>query len=265
MRAKFNLLFVLLFMTCLSAQTPLFASSAGPKQILILPFTINAEKDLAYLNRGLVSMLASRLFHQGRLTTITAEKSAANLKAAIKLGANSGADYVIYGSITLFGKSVSTDVKLVEVENGGTAFIFSRSGNKSGDVISHMDQFAAQVNTMLLGTGPVTPAPPAPRAAQPAVPMAAVPIVSTPAPAPIVSVPAPTVAAPAAVSQLPKKIWRSTRLKDEVRSMAVGDVDGDGRIEIAMIVGHDVTIRRYADGRLTTVGEIKGKTYGTRY
>lgn len=256
MRSKFNLLFILLFVTCLSAPIPPSASAEGLKQVLILPFTINAEKDLAYLNRGMVSMLSSRLFHQGRLTTITGEKSAATLEAAIKLGADSGADYVTYGSITVFGKSVSTDLKLVDVENETTAINFSRSGNKKGDVVSHIDQFAAQANAMLMRS----PAPPAAAAAQP-VPQAAQPAIVAPVPV-VVATPAPTAAAPAAISEQPKnKIWRSNRLQGEISSMAVGDVDGDGRIEIVMVVGLDVSIHRYEKGKLKTVGEIKGKAY----
>jgi hypothetical protein len=199
MRSKFNLLFILFFVACLSAPIPLSASAADLKQVLILPFTINAEKDLTYLNRGMVSMLSSRLFHQGRLTTITGEKSAATLEAAIKLGADSGADYVTYGSITIFGKSVSTDLKLVDVENETTAVNFSRSGNKKGDVVSHIDQFAAQANALLMGAGP---APAAQPAGQPPA-AAAVPVV-----VPVVPAPA---AAPAADSRRDPRKSRTTR------------------------------------------------------
>ena len=252
MRSKFNLLFILLFIACFPVLRPLSAGAAGLKQVLILPFTINAEKNLAFLNRGMVSMLSSRLFHQGSLATITGEKSAANLEAALKLGVENGADYVTFGSVTLFGKSVSTDLKLVDVENETTVINFSRSGNKSGDVISHMDQFAAQANALLLGTGPVAAPSPVTPPVSPAV-AAAVPVAATPLPA----------AVPAKTAPARNKEWKSERFRIGAISIAAGDIDQDGKTEVVLISKRKLLVRRYENKKLVTVAEVKSEKYLT--
>ena len=58
MRFKFNLLFILVIFIVSFVYSPAPAPAADLKQVLILPFTINAEQDLAFLNRGMVSMLS---------------------------------------------------------------------------------------------------------------------------------------------------------------------------------------------------------------
>ena len=256
MRLKFNLLLhCLLFAILLIFLSPP-VQAADLKQVLILPFTINAEKDLAYLNRGMVSMLSSRLYQQDRIDTVTGAKSAPDQAAALKMAADSNADYVIYGSITVFGKSVSTDLKLLDVENETTAIAFSRAGTKKGAVITHIDQFASQARPFLLGSGapPAATAPAAPTPVPVVVPVAPQPA-APPAAAPAV---APAVAAPKRPPE-----WKSERFKKGVLSIAAGDIDQDGNIEVVMATRRDVLVRRYAKDRLVTVAESKGSRHLT--
>ncbi len=250
---KLKPLFILSVLALSVALTPPSLHAAGLKQVLILPFTINAEKDLAYLNRGLVAMLSSRLYRQDQINTITGEQSASNLSGALKLGANNGADFVAYGSITVFGKSVSTDLKLVDVEKKTTTVNFSRSGQKKGDVIAHMDQFAAQANATLTPPGPAAQAAPSTgiAAAVAAVPVAVAATAATTAPP------------PAKPAQPREKEWKSDRFRAGVISLATGDFDQDGRNEVILATKHDLLVRRYVQDKLVTVAEYKGKRYLT--
>lgn len=253
MRSKFNLLFIYFFSTIFIASVPAVSAAADLKQVLILPFIINAEKDLAYLNRGMVSMLSSRLYHPDRVTTLTGDKPAPNLATALKLGANSGADFVVFGSITVFGKSVSTDLKLVNVENETAAITFSQSGNKKGAVISHIDQFAAQANAMFMQrpTVPTAAAPPA---------AAAVPVIVPVAPKAAPPEAAPTVAPEKPAPARPPE-WKSDRFRRGVISLSAGDIDQDGKAEVVMVTQNEVLVRRYERSKLFTVAEVKGQKY----
>ncbi len=253
MRSKFNLLFNFFFLTIFFASVPAVATAADLKQVLILPFTINAEKDLAYLNRGMVSMLSSRLYHQARVATLTGDKRAPNMAAALKLGADSDADFVVFGSITVFGKSVSTDLKLVNIEDETTAITFSQAGNKKGAVISHIDQFAAQANKVLMQSPTVPAAAPAPAAT-------AIPVVVPVAPQAAAPAAAPT-AAPVKTTPARPPEWQSERFRKGVISLSTGDIDQDGRTEVVMITPNDVLVGRYEKGKLFTVAEVKGKKY----
>jgi len=254
MRFKFNRL-LLCFLSTIVLLSPVPSATATElKQVLILPFTINAEKDLTYLNRGMVSMLSSRLYQQGRIEILTGKKSAPNQAAALKVATDSNADYVIFGSITVFGKSVSTDLKVLDVENETTAIAFSRAGTKKGAVISHIDQFAAQAKPLLLGSG-MPPAAAAPSAPAP------VPVVVAVAPKATAPTPPAVAAAPAAAKPARPPEWKSERFKKGVVSLAAGDIDQDGKIEVVMATKRDILIRRYEKDRLITVAESKGSRH----
>jgi len=254
MRFKFNRP-LLCFLSTIVLLSPVPSATATElKQVLILPFTINAEKDLTYLNRGMVSMLSSRLYQQGRIEILTGKKSAPNQAAALKVATDSNADYVIFGSITVFGKSVSTDLKVLDVENETTAIAFSRAGTKKGAVISHIDQFAAQAKPLLLGSG-MPPAAAAPSAPAP------VPVVVAVAPKATAPTPPAVAAAPAAAKPARPPEWKSERFKKGVVSLAAGDIDQDGKIEVVMATKRDILIRRYEKDRLITVAESKGSRH----
>jgi len=97
---------------------------AKPVKVAIVPFRVNAEKDLSYLKDGIVDMLSSRLYWEDKVTVINrqaVEKAAEavagtlNESTARKLGSGLGADYVLFGSLTVFGNSVSIDARMVKL------------------------------------------------------------------------------------------------------------------------------------------------------
>ncbi|MBI9084558.1 MAG: VCBS repeat-containing protein [Desulfobacterales bacterium] len=231
-------------------------SAQAPSKVLVLPFKINSEKDLAFLNRGVMFMISSRLAASGKTAVfqnlkanqaILSAPDGSEVPAALNIAAALQADYVVTGSLTIFGSSVSTDAQFISVAEKRPLVIFSQFGDNTGDVIAHIHQFAAQVNAEVFGLRPAAQAP----AFQPV----------APAPAPATAAAAPPSAVAAGADR--EKTWKSGRFEGEIRSMAAGDIDGDGKTEIVTINGHDVTIRRYGAGRLETLAEFKGNTYDT--
>ena len=88
-------------------------SAAEPARVLVLPFTIHADKDLAYLKKGVADMLASRLALKDKVVVVGSTDSSLKTEqipetidaaAALALGAKSASDYVLFGSLTVFGK-----------------------------------------------------------------------------------------------------------------------------------------------------------------
>ncbi|MBW2119785.1 MAG: hypothetical protein JRH09_17945, partial [Deltaproteobacteria bacterium] len=87
-----------------------------PQKVAVLPFVMNAERDLSFLREGILDMLASRLFWKDKVMVIEKRLVRGAMKGhqgpitpeyAAELGQKLDADYVLYGSLTIFAQSVS--------------------------------------------------------------------------------------------------------------------------------------------------------------
>jgi len=97
------------------------------KKVAVLPFTMNSDRDLTFLQKGIMDMLNSRLAWKDKVKAMeyqTVKKKAAKFggpidkETALKIGRELKADYVVMGSLTVFGQSVSIDAKILEVSKG---------------------------------------------------------------------------------------------------------------------------------------------------
>ena len=98
------------------------ASKAGIK-LIVLPFEINAEKDLQYLNTSLPNLLREQLKQDGFETVSgketkdliqSQEIKTLDLSTVKDLALLSGAKYAVYGSLSKVGETISIDARLVE-------------------------------------------------------------------------------------------------------------------------------------------------------
>ena len=218
------------------------------KRVLILPLTIHSEKDLTFLNKGIMDMMAARI---SQSASVIREDAPAPGKDPVQMGSDLKADYVVTGSLTVFGDSASTDVTLTAVDSGDTALQYSQFGQSSGDVLMHVNQFATQVSQYIESlSAAAAPTVAAPTAAAPAVMIPQVaPPVQPVQPLPPAAATAPqtpaapvTAAAPVVLAtetaavkkpmESPEALWTSNPFKGTIRALTTGDVDGDGRPDI---------------------------------
>ncbi|WP_024335562.1 FG-GAP-like repeat-containing protein [Desulfotignum balticum] len=131
------------------------AVSAAPKTVAVLPFTMNSPQDLTFLRNGLFSMLSSRLSDPGKVDVLdraavddalTGSQGDLTQDAARNIGAGLGADYVLFGSLTHFGESVSLDAAMVDITGDKPALTFFEQSNNMGDVIPLVNTFAGDIN-----------------------------------------------------------------------------------------------------------------------
>ena len=89
-----------------------------PSKVLIVPFNIHSDKDLSFLQDGIKDMLSTRLAYEGKVVLFSNETvrqavdemaDTINEQTVLALGEKMGADYVIFGSLTVLGDSSSTD------------------------------------------------------------------------------------------------------------------------------------------------------------
>ena len=251
---------------------PLLFTAAGSaaetaKKVAILPFEINAPEDLSYLREGIMDMLASRISWEGKVEVIEEQlvkealagrEGALNEAAAREVGTTLGADYVLFGSLTVFGDSVSIDAKMVALREERPPVSIYAQTKGMGEVIPRINDFAQDINNKIFGRGPtaVAAAPSQPR-------------FSKAHPETIMSGPAPSTPAPQSGSsfvqlqsgrEASSDIFRSQKLSFPVLGMDVGDLDGDGRPEIVVLSKlKEVIVYQWDQGRLNKRGSFQGE------
>lgn len=282
-----------LLLVCIT--TPAFAA---PTRVAILPFNINAEKDMTFLQEGILDMLGSRLAWQDKVDVIDENETKAALASvegfegesrALLVGGKLQADYVLFGSLTVFGESVSIDARMVDVSGQQEPLPFFAQTSGMGEVIPQINQFATNINATVFGRGvaqrPVAPAAPQASAApatgvqQPAQ-QAYDPRmhpekllqsgIQSETPAPVAGQPYQTpnpafVAASTAKSDARASTsWRSPNIKSLVTGIDIGDVDNDGHQEVVIAQNKLITINRLENGRMVKLGEV-GETRNDLY
>ncbi len=248
------------------------AAAAAAKTVAIVPFKINAEKDMSYLRDGMVDMLSSRLHRAGEVEVLNRQAVEKALppgpaslteETARDLARRLGADFVLFGSITALGNSISMDAKMVDASGGRPTLSFFEQSEDAGGIISKINAMATGINREMFGRAAA--APPAAGAAAP----------PTAAPQP---------AAPAAQTHpekmfrqrggmggeegggsifseeggrvLSPQFWKSASFKQLFNGIALGDVDGDGKIETLILTPDKILVFRYDQQRFHQVAEI---------
>ncbi|MGD8649077.1 MAG: hypothetical protein PVJ77_21235, partial [Desulfobacterales bacterium] len=119
-------------------------AAAEPVKVLILPFTINSDKDLSFLRQGVADMLSSRLALKDQIVVIDKTDPALGRETipeeitadtALALGERTQSNYVLFGSLTVFGTTISTDARFFDVRQKQPVLTFSELGNTQGEVI----------------------------------------------------------------------------------------------------------------------------------
>ncbi|MGB9440875.1 MAG: FG-GAP-like repeat-containing protein [Desulfobacterales bacterium] len=250
------------------------ALAADVKRIALLPFKINSEKDLSFLGDGIFDMLSTRLAKEGQVEVIsraqvdaamqsTAASGAVNEAAARSIGTRLNADFVLFGSLTVLGENVSIDSKMVDISGSQPTMTFFDQSQDLGAVITKINLMAVDINDKIFGRQTQTKAK-APPAAQPT-PAKRADIHAHPESvleddgfigqgkqaaadsSGIIS---------AATGESQAQFWKSANFKYLINGVALGDVDGDGKIETVTITPDGVIIFRSEGGQFRKITEI---------
>ena len=136
------------------------ASEESVKKVAVLPFTMNTDRDLTFLQKGIMDMLNSRLAWKDKVQPIeyqTVKKEVAQFEGALdklkalKIGRELKADYVVMGSLTVFGESVSIDARILDVSKGEELVTAFNQSKGMDDVIPTVNKFAEDINAKIMG------------------------------------------------------------------------------------------------------------------
>jgi len=219
----------------------------SPKIIAVLPFTMNADRDLSFLQSGIMDMLNSRLAWKGKVQIIEkgAVKKAVDAtpgpldkEKALRVGSALGADYVILGSLTVFGDSVSIDAKILDVAKSNELVTAFDQAKGMDGVIPAVNQFAEDINAKIMGkTEAYQPERHVEKGQKESGPIVAMEEES------------------GGSGRRPSYVHR---VKLEIKGLDVGDVDGDGKAELVMIDKDTVYVYKWGKNRLIQFKEVKG-------
>jgi TolB-like protein len=260
-------------MLCIAAS-PALAPAAEPKRVAVLPFKMNAEKDLSFLRNGIFDMLSSRLSEPDKVQVLSraeveeavekeigpAETGTIDEVAARRIGGQLMADYVLYGSLTMFGNSLSIDAKMLDVAGTQPPVTAFSQSSDMGDVIPKIDQFAAEINTKVFGRQALAAAP----VAVPAAPRTEAQPDSRAHPEKLLQGGA-VAGGGAPVSPFIQRkeqvlesasFWKSPNYNYFISGVAVGDVDGDGLNETVIASPAGIIIYRIENGVFTQVKRL---------
>jgi TolB-like protein len=247
-------------------------------QVAIVPFKVNAEKDLSFLKDGIVDMLSSRLFWEDKVNIINrqaTEKAAAavggtlNEDKARKLGTSLSADYVLFGSLTVFGNSVSIDAKMVDVSGKKQTLTFFNQSQGMDQVIPSINLFASDINEKEFGrvmeTRRAAPAagPSSPQTGQAQIDPRTHPdkliaggIAGGEPQGNQKSSPGSAFITTEMAGSQSTKFWKSRSFKQRITGMAIGDIDGDGKKETVFTTEHTVEAYRYDNQRFIKINTL---------
>jgi TolB-like protein len=251
----------------------------GEKTVAVLPFSVHSAESIDYVKQGIWDMLSSRIAVTDKIAVISKdsvlqamrgkEGKDLALQDIYGLGKRMNADFVVYGSITKFGNSISIDGKLVDVAaNKSTVSLFTQSQGMD-EVIAKINDFARNIDNNILGTVPpsfATPqaSAPAPAAAQQQTPQDSreseiIGGMKKSKKGTYTSVINPDFITSARPLDR-KGFWMSQKFPNEFRGMDIGDVTGDGKNKVVIIDTHSVMIYEKKGNDFALVQKIPGKS-----
>jgi len=242
--------------------------------VAVLPFSLHSADNIEYVRQGIGDMLSSRIAVADKIVVTRKEaaqealkKSGAkdlSMKDAQDIGKKLNADYVVWGSITKIGKSISIDGKLIDVASGKSDVGISSESQTLDEVIPKINDFSQRVVMHITGSAPQTQAAATATVAAPGTSRESQIIAGMKTggrKATFTSMINPDFID--ATDPLARKrgFWMSQQFKAEFNGMDIGDVNRDGKNEVVVIDRHNIYIYQKIDNDLKLLNEIKGKFY----
>ena len=251
---------------CVFSLSARIGYAADATRILVVPFAINAAEDLNYLQRGITDMLTSRLEGNSDIAVVSPDlKTDPEITT---LAQRTNADYVVTGSITILGDSVSTDAQVAKGSAVAEPVLsFHQTGSRHADVIEHINALAVMINTRLLDRS---------EAAQPDHPDAVPPVLTVPAPtvdqkatpptaSPSAPMPSgstsrqPAKATPEPGPSEPMQLPGFGNIKGQLNGITAGDVDGNGIDDIVTITADELTVYQFKQDRWVKLAQYESR------
>ena len=144
------------------------AGAQQVKKIAILPFAVNSSENINYIRDGIWDMLISRVTVSGK-TDVLSKSSVLEAMGTKKditqadvlaFGKRLKADFVVWGSITKIGESLSLDGKLLDVASSQSPVTLYEQTRGMNEVIPKIGDFSQRIRSHVTGEALAAPAAP---------------------------------------------------------------------------------------------------------
>jgi TolB-like protein len=276
MRKSF--VFILSLLLLLIGAQSIWAENAA-KEIAVLPFTVHSSEDIEYVKNGVWDMLISRVSASDEITVLDKHRVTEELQKIGKkdltaadiygFGKRLDIDYVVWGSITKIGNTVSLDGKLLDVSTYKTPVGIFEQCRGIDDVIPKISDFARKINSHVLGGASSTVEIPSTTEQMPQViEKADSTTVQKPEAADVLKTDEGTFTSiinPSFITSsspvVMKGAWMSQRYRNKFKGIAIGDVNNDGLNEVVLIDTQNVMIYQRKGDDLKLLNTFSGKSY----
>ncbi len=128
----------------------LFAQTAP--RIVVLPFEVLAQDRGAYLQNQIPKFIQDELKQNGAVILDTGviphnlwEEKSKIVENVRTIGIRTGADYVVWGSLTWIGKKFSLDAKMIETIGEGRPYFFFKEGDGIENLLGIVKELSSEI------------------------------------------------------------------------------------------------------------------------
>ncbi len=148
-----RLYLIIIAMLCFLPNT---AHSSEAVRVLVLPFEIRAVKDFSYMQTEISDRIKKDLKQEGVVTLepeiipgFAGEKPTETIEGIRNVGVKSGADYVVWGSLTWIGQKFILVAKMIESFGEGSVGVFVKEGQGITNVSGTVKQIVRDMSMKL--------------------------------------------------------------------------------------------------------------------
>lgn len=288
---KFNIFTILAIVSLLlNATATTVRAETEVKKVAVFSFEVMAKEDSSFVGKGMGTMLCSRIAADNRIEV----RCLNNLPSeyGLDLGASSilektasiadlrGVDFILTGTITIAGESVSTDARLIEVIRPEKAKFISATGAGMGDIMNHATAIAEKVRSIIINgqdqAGGVEIKSGNAQVNQTVINAVGNKVVKNGSSVFLDPVGGVLKNKPLALSSRADKeisqkgvimtpsespVLLSRKIDMEIRGIATADIDGDNRLDFIVIDDHTLTFFIFSNNTLVKKGEYKSEYY----
>ena len=143
------------FVLLLIAVSPCRAN--GETRVMVLPFEVNAQQDLAYLQEEIPKIITRNLSAEGATIIEAPNQSVLTESSQIReLGVAYSVDYIIWGSLTWIDQQYSIDVRMLAPFEETPVETFTQEGRGIETLSGKIANLSQEMNVKLFDLVPVT-------------------------------------------------------------------------------------------------------------